>query len=78
MLCHVLCFPVLFMVGSLESPEIDACYHFTRVLLLCERGTIKSDIYVYLCTLKKKNKSLRCRLVNKANFLFSCFCFDVL
>ena len=46
MLCLVLCFPVLFMVGTLKSPEIDACYHFTRALLLCERGTVKSEMYV--------------------------------
>ena len=47
MLCLVLCFPVLFMVGTLKSPEIDACYHFTRALLSCERGTVKSEMYVY-------------------------------
>ena len=47
MLCHVLCFSVLFMVGTLKSSEIDACYHFTRALLLRERGTIKSEMYVY-------------------------------
>ena len=30
-----------------KSLEIDAFNHFTRALLLCERGTIKSEMYVY-------------------------------